>query len=63
VCYSLKKTVVLEVRLVGFMLTSGESARRSRPRPDQPPSFVSPAVVERTALLLMATPRSIGVCS
>jgi hypothetical protein len=38
------------------MLASGESARRSWARPDEPPSFVSLAVVERTALLLMAAP-------
>jgi hypothetical protein len=48
--------VVLKVRLARFLFASGESARRSRARPDQLPSFVSLAVVERTALLLMAEP-------
>jgi hypothetical protein len=57
-----EKTVVLEVRLAGFKLASGESTRRSRARSDQPPSFVSPTVVERTALL-MAALQSIGVRS
>jgi hypothetical protein len=57
------KTLVLEVCLARFMFASGESACRFRARPDQPPSFASPAVVDQTALMLMAAPRSVGVRS
>jgi hypothetical protein len=32
------------------MFASWESTRHSRARPDQPPSFVSPAVVDWTAV-------------
>jgi hypothetical protein len=41
---------VLGVCFARFMFESGESAFRSRARPNQPPSFVSPVVVERTAV-------------
>jgi hypothetical protein len=55
--------VVLEVCLARFMFASGESACRFSTRPDQPPSFASPALVDRTTLLLMAVSRSVGVRS
>jgi hypothetical protein len=48
-CVISRKMVVLEVYLARFIFASGESVCRSQAHPDQPPSFVSPTVVERTA--------------